>query len=261
VDRSAHAGVDVVIIKLPRIANFDDFDPLVDEPGVGVRYVSTVEALGRPHAVILPGSKSTMADLAWLQAQGLAEAIERLAANGAAVVGICGGYQMLGRVIRDPQHTESAADEAPGLGLLPLETVFSREKATHRAEARVLEAPGWLAPLAGQVVQGYEIHMGRTLPSSQTDGRPWLKIVRRSGQLVSLADGATSADGRVWGCYLHGLFANETLRRAWLAGLGWREVRRPGPRQAAFDRLADQVEAALDMRRLAAILGDEGERR
>jgi len=125
----------------------------------------------------------------------------------------------------------------------------------------VLEAPGWLAPLAGQLVQGYEIHMGRTLPSSGSDGRPWLKIVRRSGQPVSLADGATSADGRVWGCYLHGLFENAALRRAWLAGLGWIEARHASAaRPAAFDRLADQVEAALDMRRLAAMLGDEGER-
>jgi len=280
---NAQHVLDIAIIRLPRIANFDDFDPLAAEPGVQVRYVASPQALGRPHAVILPGTKSTVADLTWLRAQGLADAICELAAQGTAVVGICGGYQMLGRVIRDPHHVESPVGETPGLGLLPVETTFVGEKATHRVEAQVLGGPGWLATLAGATVHGYEIHMGRT-----RGGEPWLEITVRSGTPVRLGDGAVSEDGRIWGCYLHGLFENAVLRQAWLASLGQgsrgaeeprsqergqpAHPRSPAPlhpcsesggrrsavggreRSEPLDRLADAVEAALDMERLEAIV-------
>jgi len=240
------AMIDVAVIALPRIANFDDFDPLAAEPGVQVRYISSRQALGSPHAVILPGTKSTMADLSWLQAQGLAEAIQELAAAGSAVVGICGGYQMLGRTIRDPDHTESPVDVVSGLGLLPAETVFESEKATHRAQARLLGGSGWLADLTGQTVRGYEIHMGHT----QGDGA-WLEITERSGTPVSLLDGIVNSDGRIWGCYLHGLFENQVLRHAWLSSLGWHGEKDQDTSVAGyeegFERLADEVEAALDM--------------
>jgi adenosylcobyric acid synthase len=245
--------VDIAVIRLPRIANFDDFTPLATEPGVRVRYVQAPAALGQPDAVILPGTKSTMADLAWLRAQGLDEAIRALAAQGKAVVGICGGYQMLGRDIQDPDGVEGALPQCPGLDLLPVHTLFAGDKATHQAEARLLGGPGWLATLGGQTVRGYEIHMGQT-----TGARPWLEITRRSGAAVALGDGAVAAQGRVWGCYLHGLFANEALRHAWLATLGWQETagaQAPGAElQAALDRLADQVEASLDMSRLEAMV-------
>lgn len=131
--------VDIVVIRLPRISNFDDFDALVGEPGVHVRYVASPEALGSPHAIILPGSKSTLDDLKWLRTRGLADAIREFAARGGAVVGICGGYQMLGRVIRDPMHIESPEEEVTGLDLLPVETTFASDKATHRVAARILE--------------------------------------------------------------------------------------------------------------------------
>jgi adenosylcobyric acid synthase len=250
--RPGTAMIDVAVVRLPHIANFDDFDPLLGEPGVGLRYVESCAALGRPHAVILPGTKCTLADLAWLRARGLAEAVGALAAGGrTSVVGICGGYQMLGRVIRDPARVESLEGEAPGLGLLPVETTFETSKATHQARARVLGGPGWLGAVAGQEVEGYEIHMGRTC-----GGNPWLEITRAGGAV--LPDGAASADGRVWGCYLHGLFASAALRRAWLASLAPAEAVRMGARgeslQQALDRLADAVEAALDIRRLEAIL-------
>ena len=251
-DPAPPQAVDIAVIALPRIANFDDFDPLAAEPGVQVRFVASRQELGHPHAIILPGTKSTMADLAWLRAQGLAEAIQQLAAAGSAVVGICGGYQMLGRLIRDPELVESSRAALPGLGLLPAETVFEREKATHRVQARLLDGPGWLAELAGQVVEGYEIHMGRT----QADGA-WLEIVERGGKPAHVRDGVVSGDGRIWGCYLHGLFANPALRHAWLAWLGWRPAASPGQpagHQAGFERLADAVETALDMDLLQAII-------
>lgn len=253
---SASSEVDIAVIALPRIANFDDFDPLAAEPGVRVRYVSSARALGSPQAVILPGSKSTMADLGWLRDQGLAAAIQQLAAQGTAVVGICGGYQMLGRVIRDPDNAEASVEAVPGLGLLSAETVFEADKATHQAQARLLGGPGWLAGLAGQVVHGYEIHMGRTRGE-----RAWLEITQRSGNRVSLQDGVVSDDGQVWGCYLHGLFGNQSLRRAWLAFLGWRGEVGQEPvmagYEAGFERLADAVEMALDMDYLDTLLAGQ----
>jgi adenosylcobyric acid synthase len=179
---------------------------------------------------------------------------QNLARENTPLVGLCGGYQMLGRTIRDPDHVESPVDEVAGLDLLPIETTFEGKKATHRAQAVVLRAPGWLSPLRGEVLQGYEIHVGRTSTT-----RPWLEIAQRSGQRVSLRDGAASDDGRVWGCYLHGLFENDRLRHAWLATLGWRaggaQVSAGDRYEAAFERLADAVEDALDVRSLDEIVG------
>lgn len=242
-------GIDIAVIQLPRIANFDDFDPLRAEANVRLRFVRSRAELGRPDAIVLPGTKSTLADLAWLRAEGLADATVRHAQAGGAVVGICGGYQMLGRTIRDLERVESAETEAEGLGLLPVDTVFARTKATFQAQARVLAGAGWLQPLTGQILTGYEIHMGRTEGAS-----PWLEIVERNGAAVRQADGACGHEGRVWGCYLHGLFANEDFRRAWLATLGHRAGIVPvDPFEESIERLADAVEAALDAGRLQAI--------
>jgi len=258
-DRRRDGAIDVAVIKLPTISNFDDLDPLAAEPGVRVRYVSRPGDLGRPDALVLPGTKSTIADLSWLRERGLARQIVRLAGEGTPVVGICGGYQMLGRTIRDPGHVESPVDEVDGLGLLPVDTAFAGEKSTHRAEAVICGGPGWLSALRGEVIRGYEIHMGRT----ETSG-PWIEITRRSGRTVSVRDGAVSKGGQVWGCYLHGLFENDQLRRAWLSTLGWQAGAAHAPVQdrydAAFERLADAVEGALDMERLDGIvgLGDPG---
>jgi adenosylcobyric acid synthase len=253
--------IDIAVIHLPHIANFDDFDAL-RESGVRLRYVQSPGALGTPHAVILPGTKSTLADLAWLRAAGLDESIRALAQRGTAVAGICGGYQMLGRMIRDPGHIESTVSAAAGLGLLPVETTFEAAKATFQVRAWVLGGPGWLATAAAQEVEGYEIHMGRT-----TGGRPWLRSVSLNGAPAERTDGAASADGRIWGCYLHGLFANPALRRLWLASLlegdkvteaGTHPVTlspcHPVTLSSNLDRLADAVESALDMRLLEAIL-------
>ena len=240
-------AVDIAVIALPRIANFDDFDPLAAEPGVSVRYVSSTAELGTPDAIILPGTKSTMADLTWLRERGLDQAVVHLRQQGAAIVGICGGYQMLGQVIRDPHRVESAQAEATGLGLLPVETHFLTQKSTHQAQAVIMADHGWCADLQGQIISGYEIHMGQTSSPST-----WLQIQRRDRRI---ADGAMSADGHVWGCYLHGLFANDNLRRAWLCSLGWQpDALASFSLEAAFDHLADAVEAHLDMTQLEQII-------
>ena len=248
----AHDGeIDIAVIRLPRISNFDDFDPLRAEPGVRVRYISHREELGRPQAVILPGTKSTLGDLRWIREQGLANAIVEYVQTGGAVAGICGGYQMLGRAISDPDQVESSGS-VEGLGLLPVETVFAPDKVTHRARARVRGGPGWLAALEGESVTGYEIHMGRT-----TGGSAWLDIEERSGQTIHSLDGAAAVQGRVWGCYLHGLFENESLRRAWLRSLGWQYEGQPATydRRQMLNELADHVEAALDMKCIGSLVG------
>jgi adenosylcobyric acid synthase len=253
---------DIAVIHLPHIANFDDFDPLRAEFGVRLRYVDSIAALGNPSAVILPGTKSTLADLAWLTERGLAETIRRFAAQGTAIVGICGGYQMLGSRIRDPEYAESRTGEMPGLGVLPVETVFAGDKAVFQSQARIVSGSSWMMDLRGQTVEGYEIHMGRT----RSEG-PWLEITARNGQSCHAEDGCMRAEGRIWGCYLHGLFANAPLRRAWLASLRPWSTRGASasplaervdhaPRlDDALDRLADTVEAALDMKQLDSILG------
>lgn len=246
--------VDIAVIRLPRIANFDDFDPLAAEPGVRLRYVDAPAQLGQADAVILPGTKSTVDDLAWLRAQGLAEAVCAVAERGGAVVGICGGYQMLGKAIHDPQHVESRRTETNGLGLLPLETTFAGEKAACQASAVIQAGPAWLAGLEDQTIHGYEIHMGRTESQSH-----WLEITLRNGQRAQTPDGAVSADGRVWGCYMHGLFANQNLRRAWLQSLGWQSAHDMNANDlfnASLARLADSLDEALDMQTLERIIWD-----
>ena len=249
---SGSDAIEIVVIHLPRIANFDDFDALAAEPGVRVRYVDHPLQIGSPDAIIIPGTKSTIDDLAWMRLVGIADWIERYAQKGGAVVGICGGYQMLGNMIQDPRHIESKLDRAPGLGLLPIETVFAEDKATHQASARVRNGPRWLASLEGETVTGYEIHMGRTQGHS-----PWLEIAERNGQSVHVFDGEVSENGKVWGCYFHGLFANDNLRRAWLADLGWMGARAAAganPFAGSLTRLADSLEGTLNMTLLEKIV-------
>ncbi len=269
--RASLDQIDIAIIQLPRIANFDDFDPLVVEAGVGVRFVKSLDQLGHPAAIIIPGTKSTAADLKWLRVCGLAERIVKLGRQGTAVVGICGGYQMLGTQILDPDGVESESTEITGLGLLPHKTVFAPTKVTHLVRAEVQD-DRHCSGCRGQAVSGYEIHMGHTLSE-----RGWLKLSERGGIPVSVVDGCVSDDGRIWGCYLHGLFANSIFRRAWLNSLKTTTTSIPqsGTGQSRQDRdltvaetldtmldfLADQVEAALDMNRLREIIWAEQEER
>ncbi|MGQ9903513.1 MAG: cobyric acid synthase [Anaerolineae bacterium] len=247
VAENTDATIDIAVIHLPRIANFDDFDPLKHEPGARVRYVRRPEALGRPHAIILPGTKATLADLAWLRASGLADAISSACQHGAHVVGICGGYQMLGQEIDDPQGVEATPGAAVrGLGLLPAVTVFQPVKQTCRATLRLSD---------GEQVQGYEIHMGQTrlLPGA----RPFGEIIERNGQPSHDQDGAMSSDGRVWGTYLHGIFGNAGFRRRWLMALGApaaASATAHGAGSDVYDRLADVLAESVDIRAVQQIM-------
>jgi adenosylcobyric acid synthase len=244
------------VVRLPRIANYTDFDPLEAEPEVELAYLADPQEVAGCDLLILPGTKSTIPDLEFLRASGFVRAIHDYHAAGGRVVGICGGYQMLGRRIADPELIESERPEAEGMGLLDMETVLAPLKQTHQAEGVLLpaaEAAGLSGP---QKVCGYEIHMGETTlgPLAQ----PLLQLTRRSGRGVSLEDGAVSPDGRVWGSYLHGLFDDEATRRALLESL--RGTLRPASPpssptlslDAELDRLADHLEKHLD---LAALFG------
>ena len=246
--------IDIAIIRFPRIANFDDFDPLVGEMGVGIRYIDSPEELQGASAIILPGTKSTLADMAWLRSQGLDQAIRQFALDGGVVVGICGGYQMLGQKINDPEHVESTRSEADGLGLLEIETTFEADKSTYQIHAEIHTSAGWMADMDNDPISGYEIHMGET---HLLHGDHWLTITQRGDTNTRIPDGAVSKDGKVWGCYIHGIFQNDSFRRAWLRSLCW-EVAFPETTpslEASFDHLADVLETAIDMDRLDAIIG------
>jgi adenosylcobyric acid synthase len=242
--------LDIAVVAVPHIANFDDFDPLKREPGVGLRYVRRVTELGSPDLVVLPGTKTTVADLHYLRESGMADAVAGLAASGTAVLGICGGFQMLGERIHDPDHVESRSGDTAGLGLLPVVTEFEAAKETRLVAGRALSAPGLFAGASGMAVSGYEIHMGSS--SSPSVGHLF--------DLSGRGDGMASEDGWVAGTYLHGLFLNADLRRQVLRNLAERKGASLPPGDVAFDasaeydRLADHFRAALDMEAIYALL-------
>lgn len=255
-------GLTIAVIRLPHISNFDDFDPLRAEPGVTVRFIDQPADLAGADLLILPGTKTTVADLRWLRERGLATALGVQAQAGTPVLGICGGYQMLGTAIYDPDGSEADVPEIAGLGLLPIVTHFSHEKQTVRAQGAVAAASGLFAGASDLPCHGYEIHMGRTV---LLDGAlPLLHITQRGGQPASDPDGATSADGQVAGTYLHGLFDSDNLRHALLANLAVRRgtTRTAAPtridREAQYDRLAAAVRAHLDMACLYQMIEGEG---
>ncbi len=244
-------GVNVAVIHLPHISNFDDCDPLAMEPGVHVRFVSSVTDLGSPDALIIPGSKATLADLAWLVSRGFGHAIRAYADRGGVVVGICGGYQMMGLAVHDRAGAEGITGTREGVGLLPVETSLEEEKTVHQVAATVSGGPGFLEDCVGADVSGYEIHRGRTVPAAG-----WAPVFTRAD---GSPDGAAARGGRVWGTYLHGVFGASDFRRAWLSSLGWR-AREPGASMSTvvereIDRAADVVSGSLDMDRVHRIVG------
>ncbi|MSQ33016.1 MAG: cobyric acid synthase [Dehalococcoidia bacterium] len=273
-DAAGDRGLDIAVIRLPHIANYDEFDGLAAEPGVRVRFPQALEELGTPDLLVLPGTKTTVADLLSLRTSGLADAILALVRGGTPVLGICGGYQMLGQRLLDPDGVESPRTDVPGLGLLPVVTTFACEKRTERVRAAIV---GGLAPYPGPV-PGYEIHMGRTLRpdrsgSGQAPGDPdvsgFARVTERLGRPCADPDGACTPDGGIAGTYVHGLLEDAGYRAAFLEALAVRRgvpwQRRPaGPdaggldRQAEYARLAAAVRASLDMGRVYQMLALKG---
>jgi adenosylcobyric acid synthase len=235
----------IVVPHLPRIANFDDLDPLAAEPGIALEVRPLARALpADADVVLLPGSKATLADLDALRQAGWDIDILAHARRGGHVVGLCGGYQMLGRCVADPHGIEGPARTAPGLGLLAVDTTLQPHKVLRALEARDARS--------GTPVRGYEIHMGRTdgpdcaAPFLILDGRP---------------EGAVSVGGKIAGCYIHGLFASDAFRRSWLDGVraahglsgSTGAVAYDATVDAVLDRLADHVAASVDLDRLLEI--------
>lgn len=254
--------LDVAVVRLPRISNFDDFEPLAAEPGVRLRFIRNAHELNGADLVILPGTKSTVADLGFLRRTGLAEIIRDRAASGTLIIGICGGYQMLGSEIRDPEGVESMCPCVPGLELLPAVTTFVPRKTTQRVWAKVAAKASFLLVEAeGEPIKAYEIHMGQ----SRAEGTAYpFVVIERQGQAVADPDGATNAAGNVVGTYLHGLFQNSGLRAVLLRELAARKGVAPDPRwgnlpsaAANYDRLADLVRANLDLTRIMDLVGLE----
>ena len=237
--------IDIAVVKLPRISNFTDVSPLERFESVSVRYIERPDQLHQPDMILLPGTKSTIADLLWLRQSGLEAAICQQAARGCIVFGICGGYQMLGASVRDPLGVEAAGvTEIKGMGLLPMDTVFQGEKVQQQTSGVFGEIPGALHSLSGMNYTGYEIHMGRS-----------------QQQLAPLVN-----QGNVYGSYIHGIFDGAGIAQAIIGDLAARKGIDPGAltvfdperyKQEQYDKLADAVRGGLDMDFVYKVLNRE----
>jgi adenosylcobyric acid synthase len=235
--------LNISIVRLPRISNFTDFDPLEAESSVTVKYVHPKQSLGHPDAVIIPGSKTTIADLIALHKSGMAEEIQNYVAAGGTVLGICGGFQMLGKILADPEGIEGQEGRYRGLGLLPLKTVIAGQKI---ARQRSVTSN---FPQEGLPVTGYEIHQGRTRLIENEEG---VQMLFDDANL-----GVIDNTHSVWGTYLHGIFDNGPWRRAWLNRLRQQRGLRSLPtgvanyreqREMMLDQLANEIEPHLNLK-------------
>ena len=259
-DASARADqLRVAVIRTPKLSNFTDFDALAGETDVALYYVSTPDELGTPDLILLPGSKNTTEDLLYIRETGLEDAIRSRVSAGTPLFGICGGYQMLGRVVRDPLHTESEHDETAGFGYLPIETTFAAHKRLRQVKA-CAEFNFLGESISSKSLFGYEIHMGET--RFMEDMHCPFHIIQVGGAAADVRDGAVSADGHIIGTYIHGVFDEDDFRRALLNRLrvrrGWAETPVQycyrAAKERAYDRLAETVRTSLDMEKLREIV-------
>lgn len=253
--------IDLAVVRLPRISNFTDFNNLESIEGVSLRYVRNVAELKQPDMIILPGTKNTMGDLLWLRQSGFESAIYKAEKAGAVIFGICGGFQMLGKSIHDPQQVEEGGT-IRGMGLLDVETVFSKAKTRTRVKGNFGQIDGILKEMSGAGLEGYEIHMGVT---KYADGCSNLAMLREANQKESKADGAYS--GNVYGTYVHGVFDQEEVARELILCLGkakgvnldqisTRDYTKY--KETQYDLLADKLREHLDMERIYGYLFQTG---
>mgnify|MGYP000360312795 FL=1 len=249
--------LDVAVIRLPRISNFTDFAPLERHPAVGLRYVDRVQALGRPDLVILPGTKSTLADLSWLRQSGLEGTILRLVGKGVPVIGICGGFQMLGRTLEDPQGVEGGGS-MHGMGLLPVATTFSRKKSREQKYCQADLPDGFYGRLRGCPLEGYEIHMGESILK---DNAGTATRITDSVSGKKKEEGAFA--GNVCGTYIHGVFDKEASAEAIIRVIGEKKgidvenmtgVDFAAFKEQQYDILAAELRKHLDMKKIYEIL-------
>ncbi len=246
--------IKIGVIRLPHISNYTDFDSLQREQDVQLSYIQRPKEVDGLDLVIIPGSKNTIDDLLFLRETGLAEVIKRHYGNGKHLVGICGGYQILGLKVSDPYGVETEGVTEEGLGLLRVETVLLKEKVTANVEA--VSHPSSL--ILHPSVRGYEIHMGKTMLLG--DAEPLFVIKKRNGNDIEISDGATTKDGRCWGTYIHGIFDNDEFRRNFLNGIrkekGLDILDKTAKKEDDFDRLAGVLKENLDMEYILKMIED-----
>lgn len=248
-------GVDIVVIKLPHISNFTDFSAFERMDHVSLRYVNRMDQLGNPDLIILPGTKNTMDDMGWLRENGLETMICRKSKEGTPIVGICGGFQLLGKMLNDPEGVEHGG-VMRGMGLLDTETVFMDAKTRTQIHGRVIDAEGSFASLKGLDVTGYEIHMGVT----KNLGQCVPCIVLEDGRI----DALMNREGTVFGSYLHGIFDSEGVAYAIVTDLFEKKgLHMEGYhfdlaayKEEQYDKLADLIRHSLDMDKIYEILND-----
>lgn len=257
-NKEVYDKIDIAIIKLPHISNFTDIDALRNEEDVSIRFIENIKEFKNPDLLIIPGSKNTIEDLMYLRKSGLYKAIKDYSKTG-RVIGICGGYQMLGKTIKDPFKVETDKGEIEGLGLLDIETTFEKEKVTTRVKA--------LENVENEIkenyVYGYEIHMG--ISSYGKEAKPLFKIIEENGQKVQILDGAINEKENIMGTYIHGVFDAVYFREKIINLL--REKKGIDKkkskifehlREKELDKLADIVRKSLDIDKIYSIMGMKG---
>jgi len=254
--------IDIKVIRLPHISNFTDFNALEFQEDVALNYVSYCDEIGNPDVLIIPGSKNTIEDLEFIKARKIDQKIFEIYNKGGIIVGICGGFQMLGNEIHDPHHTESDLEYCDGLGLLNMKTIFYEDKVTTQVKAKINVDNGPFEGLKDTEVEGYEIHMGRTIIGN--DIIPLTTITEKLGEKVEIVDGAVSRDGRVFGTYIHGIFDSMAFTRKFLNNI--RKKKKWNPiksdiksykefKEREYDRLAEVVRKSIDLDRVYRIMG------
>ena len=257
-DRPQEVGmIDMAVIRVPRISNFTDFNPLESIPGVSLRYVQHPSDLKNPDVIFLPGTKNTMDDLKWLRESGMEALILKAAASGTLIFGVCGGYQMLGETLSDPHGVENGGS-MKGMGLLPMETVFAEKKTRTRVQGHFGQLSGVFAPLSGAEIEGYEIHMGESILK---DNAGTATKITDSVSGKKKEEGAFA--GNVCGTYIHGVFDKEASAEAIIRVIGEKKgidvenmtgVDFAAFKEQQYDILAAELRKHLDMKKIYEIL-------
>ncbi|NFS06716.1 cobyric acid synthase [Clostridium botulinum] len=252
-NKKVYAPIDIAVIKMPHISNFTDLDALKSEEDVSIRFVTSKEEFKEPDLLIIPGSKNTIEDLLYLRQCGLEESIKEYSKDG-KIIGICGGYQVLGSKIKDPYKVETDLGEIDGLSILDMETTFEKEKVTTRVSAKLLNEE------TENTVYGYEIHMGISKYGENIN--PLFKIYDKNGKKVDYFDGAINEKGNVMGTYIHGVFDGVAFREKTINELRVKKGLKKKKsevyehmREKELDKLADIVRQSLDMKKIYSIIG------
>lgn len=257
-------NIHIEVVRTPHMSNFTDFNIFETQEDVSLRYVDFGESFGDPDIVIIPGTKSTIDDLMFLRKNGLENQIKELHRRGKLIIGICGGYQMLGKVLKDPYHVENDLEEVEGIGLLDVETTFELEKTTTQVKAILDENfHGYLENLSGKEVSGYEIHMGITKRNENSNN--FVTVKQKLEQKVNYQVGSVNKECNVFGTYLHGIFDDIDFTRTILNNI--RKMKNLEPiesnvksfkefKNQQYDKLADYLREHLDMEKIYEIMNE-----